>query len=253
MNRPKVVVLSGASLDGKLAISPDQPLLYGDERWTAIDPPGNFNVFEWLKLTHQAGASLEGSGSFLPESGTPSPLPPFEGNQECLFEDYLPEEIIHRDGHRGWFTAVDGRGRVRWQYKEYPDPAWAGWYALVLVCRRTPPEYLAYLQREQVPYLLAGQDRVDLAGALEKMLALLGVKCVISTAGGRLNGALLRLGLVDEINIEFLPGVIGAADAPSLFSSPPLGPGEMPVRLNLLSAQVQPNGRVWLRYDVLKD
>jgi riboflavin biosynthesis pyrimidine reductase len=252
MDRPKVITLSGASLDGKLAVSPDQPLLYGDDRWRAIDTPGNFNVFEWLRLVHQPTANLEGSNSFLPENAVPAPLPPFEGDPAPFYEDYLPDEIVSRQGHKGWFTAVDGRGRVRWEYKEYPDPAWEGWYALVLACRSTPPEYLAYLQREKIPYLIAGETRVDLRGALEKMMVRLGMSCVISTAGGKLNGVLLRRGLVDEVNIEFLPGIIGASDAPSLFSSPPLEPGEMPFRLKLLSAQVQDGGRVWLRYEVVR-
>ncbi len=251
MDRPSVIVLNSASLDGKLAISPDRPLLYGDDRWSAIDVAGNFHVFEWLKNTRQATATLEGSGSFLPENETPALLPPHEGDPAALCEDYLPEEVIHRAGHKGWFTVVDGRGRVRWMYKEYPDPAWAGWHALVLACRATPAAYLAYLRREQIPYLVAGEKRVDLAGALEKMAARLGVTSLISTGGGKLNGALLRLGLVDEINVEFLPGVVGAADAPSLFHAPPLAPGEKPARLKLLSAQVQEGGRIWVRYEVI--
>ena len=36
MNRPEVIVLNSASLDGKLAVSPDKLLLHGDERWAAI-------------------------------------------------------------------------------------------------------------------------------------------------------------------------------------------------------------------------
>jgi riboflavin biosynthesis pyrimidine reductase len=252
MDRPKVIVLNGASLDGRLAVSPDRPLLYGDERWSAIDAPGNLNVFEWLKDVHQVTATLEGSGSFLPETEVSAPLPPWAGDPAPLYEDYLPEQVVHRPGHKGWFTVVDGRGRVRWMYKEYPDPAWAGWHLLVLACRATPPEYLANLQRERIPYLVTGEERVDLAGALEKMAFRLGVTSLISTGGGKLNGALLRLGLVDEINLEILPGVIGAADAPSLFSAPPLAPGEMPVRLKLLSAQVQEGGRLWLRYEVIR-
>jgi riboflavin biosynthesis pyrimidine reductase len=93
---------------------------------------------------------------------------------------------------------------------------------------------------------------VDLQLALEKMRALLGVETLISTAGGRLNGALLRAGLVDEINVEYLPAVIGGRQTPTLFDVPSLKAGEWPVRLELISAQVQTGGRVWLRYRVLQ-
>jgi 2,5-diamino-6-(ribosylamino)-4(3H)-pyrimidinone 5'-phosphate reductase len=253
MNRPRLVVIQTASLDGRLAISPDKLLLFGDERWKAIDRPGDFNVYEWLKQFHQPQATLEGSGSFIKDAETPAALPLYEGETQGLYADFLPEKIIQRPGHRGWFTAVDGRGRIRWTYKEFPDEAWKGWYPLVLVGYHTPPEYLAYLQREDIPFLVAGNGPVDLRLALEKMKTHLGVNCLLSTAGGRLNGALLRAGLVDEINVEFLPAVIGGSETASLFASPALKPGEMPTRLRLLSAQVQSGDRVWLRYALINE
>jgi 2,5-diamino-6-(ribosylamino)-4(3H)-pyrimidinone 5'-phosphate reductase len=257
LNRPKVVVLNSASVDGRIAVSRDKLLLHGDERWHAVEEwspvTGSSNVFETLKFIHKPQATLEGSGSFLRESDEPESLPPFEGDPKPLYQDFLPEAVIDRPGHRGWFTAVDGRGRIRWYYKEYPDEAWKGWYPLVLVAHHTPAEYLAYLQREDIPYLVAGgeEKRVDLPLALEKMKSKLGVTCVLSTAGGKLNGALLRAGLVDEINIELLPAIIGGAETPSLFDSPALKPNEWPTRLELISAQVQAGGRVWLRYQVI--
>jgi hypothetical protein len=42
----------------------------------------------------------------------------------------------------------DGRGRVRWQFKEFPDPAWSGWLLLALVCAATPASYLAGLRAD---------------------------------------------------------------------------------------------------------
>jgi hypothetical protein len=56
-----------------------------------------------------------------------------------------------------WFTVVDGRGRISWTEKH------PGWDVLVLVCRSTPADYLHYLRRERICYLVAGDERVDLA------------------------------------------------------------------------------------------
>jgi 2,5-diamino-6-(ribosylamino)-4(3H)-pyrimidinone 5'-phosphate reductase len=255
MSRPKVVVLNSASVDGRLAVSPEVLLLYDDKRWEAIGGSSDFNMFEWLKATHQPQATLEGSGSFAREGDEPEPLPPFEGDPQSLYQDFLPDAVIHRPGHRGWFTAVDGRGRIRWTYKDGAafGEAWEGWYPLVLVGHHTPAEYLAYLQREDIPYLIAGEGQVDLLVALEKMKSQLNVTCLLSTAGGRLNGALLRAGLVDEINVEFLPAVVGGFDTPALFDSPALKADEWPTRLELISAQVQVGGQVWLRYNVVRE
>ncbi len=250
MSKPKVVTFTVASIDGRIAVSPDVLLLWGDARWQALGESSE--AFEWLKLTHQPGATLEGSGSFVREGDEPALLPPFDGDPQPLYDDFIPEAVIRRPGHRGWFTVVDGRGRGReWIVDGSAfGEAWQGWHLLVLVARHTPAEYLAYLRRENIPYLVAGQEHVDLRVALEKLGSQLGVDCVLSTAGGRLSGALLRAGLVDEVNVEFLPGIIGGLDTPSMFDSPALAPDEWPTRLKLISAQVQADGRVWLRYEV---
>jgi riboflavin biosynthesis pyrimidine reductase len=79
------------------------------------------------------------------------------------------------------------------------------------------------------------------------------VDCILSTAGGRLNGALLRAALVDEINVEFFPAVIGGLGTPMLFDSPELKPDERPTRLELISCRAQTHGRVWLRYQVVRE
>lgn len=250
MNKPEVVVYQVASADGRLALSPDRLLMFGDERWTAA-AGSSTEVWESLKATHQPQAVLEGSGSFVIEGQMPDPLPVVAGDPAPLYQDFLPEKIVNRPGHKGWFTTVDGRGRVRWLYKEFPAEEWAGWYLLVLVCRQTPAEYLAYLRREGIPYLVAGETRVDLGCALEKMAALLNVTRLISTAGGKLNGALLRAGLVDEVNIDVFPALIGGTRVPSLFDSPELKPDECPARLSLISAQVRSGDHVWLRYRVV--
>ena len=133
MDRPRVVVLNSASVDGRLAVSPGKLLLYGDERWQALGGQPSFDLFGWLKAHHRVGATLEGSGSLVREDQEPEPLPPVDGEMQALYQDYLPQNVIERPGHRGWFTVVDGRGRVRWGVKDgaaYGDD-WVGWYLLV--------------------------------------------------------------------------------------------------------------------------
>ena len=79
---------------------------------------------------------------------------------------------------------------------------------------------------------------------------MLGVRTVVSTGGGRLGGALLRLGLVDEVDVELLPWVIGGRGTPALFDGTVLGPGDWPTPLTLLWHEVLSDGRVRLRYEV---
>lgn len=249
MNRPKVVLYGETSLDGRLTLAPGVLLMFGDERWQAV--AGSSDTQKWVESIHKPQAFLEGIASLVTDEATPEPLPPFSGDVQELYLDFLPDSVVKRPGQRGWFTIVDSRGRGRGLYKEWPGQEWAGWHMLLLVSHGTPPEYLAYLRRENIPYLVAGEGRVDLSLALEKMAALLNVTCVLSTSPGRLGGALLRAGLVDEVNVEFFPALIGGFKTPSLFQSPELKQDEWPTRLKLLSAQVREDGRVWLRYRVV--
>ncbi|MBN2002267.1 MAG: dihydrofolate reductase family protein [Anaerolineae bacterium] len=252
--KPKLVVYGDVSLDGKLTMAPDVLLFFGDERWNALSKPGG--SYEWVLSTHNPQAILEGSNSFVPSPYPAEPFPPATGDTGALYQDFLPESVVQNPANKLWFTVVDSRGRVHWVYTGEPGkeaPGSPGQHLLLLVARSTPAEYLVFLQSENVPYLVAGEEGVDLRLALEKMAAQLGVRCVLCTSPGKLGGALLRAGLVDEVNVDFFPAIIGGEDTPALFDTPALKPDEWPARLKLLSAQVLASGRVWLRYGVIRE
>lgn len=125
----------------------------------------------------------------MSESEIADELPVYDGDAAALYTHFLPEDITGQPSPpHYWLTVVDSRGRVRWTEKH------AGWDVLVLVARSTPADYLAYLRRERVCYLVAGEERVDLTRGLVALSTELGVSCVLSTGGGGLNGALLRAG-----------------------------------------------------------
>jgi len=253
VERPRLIVHTVASVDGRVSLGADRTGFddVADERWQAIwasDTSLEESVRTLLAL-HQPQVVLEGSGSFVKEGAELLELPPAGVDEAELRRDYLPDAVVHRPGHRGWFAVVDGRGRVRAGMKEFPG--WEGWHTLHLVARATPPEYLAFLRRRQIPYLVSGQEHVDLEQALMKLSSLLGVVCVVCTAGSRLTGALLRAGLIDEVSLVFLPALIGGSETPQLFRCPELGPQDRPTRLELLSVESEPAGRVCLRYRIV--
>lgn len=132
---------------------------------------------------------------------------------------------------------IDGRGSVPWSFTGDADMS-----LLVLACERTPLPYLAWLRTLKVPYLLVGGDRVDLAVALEKMRSLVATTSVVSHGGGGTNGALLRGGLVDELQMIWLPAVIGGADTPSSFDGDELRPSEAPCRMTHLGTVIGRHG-----------
>ncbi len=250
MDRPRVVTYTVASADGRVAIAPNKTMFDGDDRFETITSTPEINVREYLISLHRPTVIMEGSGSFVPENRRPEPLPSTDIGDSDLYQDFLPSSVIDSPERRGWCVAVDGRGRMRGWAKTFDDLP--GWHILILVGNHTPREYLGYLQREGIPYLLAGDGHVDLHATFNKLHSLLGVECILATPGGKLNGALLRAGLVDEVNIEIVPGLVGGTDTPSLFDSPDLQEGELPTRLNLISAHTDLSGHMWLRYLVAR-
>lgn len=101
---------------------------------------------------------------------------------------------------------------------------------LVGVVASTPPAYLDFLAARGVEAVSCGKGRIDLA-AFAAALAERGLRRVVVEGGGRLNRALLRLGLVERIHLTLLPAVLDARAA-NLFA----GAGA-PARLRLLECE----------------
>jgi 2,5-diamino-6-(ribosylamino)-4(3H)-pyrimidinone 5'-phosphate reductase len=255
MRRPHLIVHTMASADGRVSLGPNRTAFddVGDERWQATW--GSIENLEddrrALVALHKPQVLLEGSGSIVKEGSRLQELPGPDADDKGLYEDYLPSSVVDSPDHLGWLAMVDGRGRVRSGMKEFPG--WEGWHTLHLVSNATPREYLAFLRRNDIPYLVAGRERVSLAQVMAKLSSLLGVSTVISTAGSRLNGALLRAGLVDEVSLVLAPALVGGTATPTLFESEDLGESEWPTRLELLSVDSDRGGRVTLRYRVLTE
>jgi hypothetical protein len=223
---PPVVIAAGiASVDGRITIAPDVlgPAFMHDPRFDLLLGSEAGALGKRLRSLYRPQAILEGAGSFVRPDDEPDSLPPAHVGERPLDEDFLPDEVIDRDGHAGWFAVVDSRGRCRWGVKEQE-----GWHVLILCAHTTPREYLDYLRREAIPYLIVGEERVDLRMALARLNEALRVERMISEAAGRLNGALLRAGLLDELYLEVAPLIIGGRVTPSLFDSPDLTPDEPP-------------------------
>ena len=240
---PRVVLHAQVSVDGRMAVSAATPLMV-DSRWPQGDP------YPDLMARLQPQVLLEGAGSFVTDDHVPAPLPEAGPADDGLHTHFVPDGVRAR-ATRGWLAVTDSRGRVRWQHKEVPDEAWAGWHLLVLVAAATPSAYLAYLRREEIPYLVVGEQRVVLPRALRALAEVLGAETVVVTAGARLSGALLRAGALDEVEVEVLPMSVGGTTTPTLFTTPDLGPSDEPVPLRLLSVQSREDGRVLLRYAVV--
>jgi 2,5-diamino-6-(ribosylamino)-4(3H)-pyrimidinone 5'-phosphate reductase len=103
-------------------------------------------------------------------------------------------------------------------------------------------------QREGVEVYETGHGRVDLVEAL-RTLARSGLRRLMVEGGSTLNFELLRLGLVDEVQVYVAPLLFGGASAPTLAGGDGLS-RDQAIRLGLPQIEPWPDGGVLLRYMV---
>ena len=241
MSSPTIIIYQLATADGRVALSPDV-LLMNDQRWPHYDGGG----YSAVMARYHPDALLEGSGTLVLPDAEPLVFDPSELAHDTHHGHFLPQEVLDRTTR--WFAVVDSRGRVKWEFKEFPYPEWVGTHLLVLVSQTTNEDYLRFLRRELIPYLVVGTDHVDLRLAADTMSDLLSVETVVATCGGHLSGVLLKENLVDQVTIEIIPLLAGGTTTPALFHSADLAPDESPTSLRLLDSQVFDDGRVILSY-----
>jgi 2,5-diamino-6-(ribosylamino)-4(3H)-pyrimidinone 5'-phosphate reductase len=246
ITRPRVIVSVTATADGRVTLSRVERLLDDGPnlRWKSTWPPDVSDLLTRraadIELRHHPTVVLEGSGTFVADSAGSLHLPDTSVPADVLRTDFLPYRSPR------WFAVVDARGRVAWTHRGDEETS-----LLVIGSRSTPVPYLAHLRRERIPYLIAGARRVDLTAALAKIRMKLGAECLVSEAGGGLNGALLRAGLVDELHVITVPALIGGLGTPSIMDGPPLGTGSLPEQLRAISVQVGAHGSIWAHYEVV--
>jgi 2,5-diamino-6-(ribosylamino)-4(3H)-pyrimidinone 5'-phosphate reductase len=251
MDRPYVVMMIGASIDGRITYGPGLTMWDRHPAGDALPDGGEAGqaVTAAIEAAWHPQGAIMGSATVVRESDPLRELPAWEGAPEPLYEDFLPEEVLQAT--TGWGILVDGRGRCRSGYKCTEEGP--GRHILHLTSRAAAPEYLAFLRRERIPYLVDGDEHVDLPAALRKLRGRLGVKCLKLIGGGKLNGAMLRAGLIDEILLNLWPTLIGGRSTPTLADCEDLGPQEWPPVLELLSVTRGQNGHLWLHYRVKDD
>jgi 2,5-diamino-6-(ribosylamino)-4(3H)-pyrimidinone 5'-phosphate reductase len=226
--RPRVTIHNLISVDGRLdGFAPDLGLYY--------ELAG--------ALPHQA--ILTGSGTMLAAAA--------RERIDMSGEDAHSAPSVAGDS-RPWLVIVDSSGRLSRLDWLRGQPYWRD--VLVVCSPATPDAHLERLRRHGVEHIVAGTDRVDLTAALEALADRYGVAAVRVDAGGGLNGALLRAGLVDEISIVVAPYLVGAGTAGTGVPQPGRlvgAPDGSAHRLELRSVDSLRDDHVWLRYAVLPD
>ena len=225
MSKPKVIIFNVLSLDGRM-----------DFGSGAID----MGLYYEVASRWNAEAMLSGSETMLAAESSPAEKEP---------ETYTPPQEYHPLAVPR-LVVVDSRGRIRNWNSLRSQPFWRE--VTVLCSQATPQEYVDYLNRLEVPFIIAGREKVDLRSALEELNTRFGVKSVRVDSGGTLNGALLRAGLVDEVSLLIDPCLVGGASLRTWFVAPDLTSPEGITHLRLTHCEQIKENVVWLKYEVVR-
>jgi 2,5-diamino-6-(ribosylamino)-4(3H)-pyrimidinone 5'-phosphate reductase len=153
------------------------------------------------------------------------------------------EDFVAAGEHDSFAFAIDPRGRLAWESNDI-----SGDHVVSVLSERVSDEYLDFLRKRGVSYLLAGARDVDLSLALEKIATRFNVRTLLLEGGGRINGGLLRAGLIDEVSVLIAPVADGRVGTPALFDID--GDGTLPRRLVLDHVERRADDILWLRYRV---
>lgn len=186
--RPRVICHMMASVDGRIVT----------DGWP-LSPDGR-RQYEEVHATYEPDAWLCGRVTMERHfaSGTRPDAEVAHVHDGPPRRDFVAPAVA--GGHASFAIALDPRGKLVWDSGEV-----AGDHVVAVLSDQVSDEYLATLRERGVSYLLAGDDDVDLAVALEKIGARLGVRTLMLEGGGGINGSFLRAGLIDEVSLLVAP------------------------------------------------
>ena len=227
--RPRVICHMAASVDGRIVV----------DGWPSAAAGAVRREYEAVHASCEADGWICGRVTMEPFAGG------VRLDAEVAREHPgAPREDFVAPGEHGSFAfAIDPSGRLAWDSSDID-----GDHVVAICSERVSDEYLLFLRERGVSYLLAGASDVDLALALEKIGARFGVRTLMLEGGGKINGGMLRAGLIDEVSVLVAPVVDGRIGTPAVFDVE--GDDATPQGLVLEAVERRDDGVLWLRYGV---
>lgn len=146
------------------------------------------------------------------------------------------------DSSNGYIIVVDTKGTLLWKHdSEYDKPH------IVITSKQARREYLSYLDGKNISYIVAGDQRIDLASACETLKDTFEIERLGIVGGPTINTAFLDAGLLDEVIVLIGAGIDGRASFPPVFNRIDNGQNE-PTPLTLIGAKAYDSGAVLIRY-----
>ena len=230
LRRPHVICHMCTTIDGKILAN----------RWPKLrGPKSSIELYETTAASFGVPAWIVGTTTMREFSGRPTkskkaklPIPPGDHVADTQAQSFA--------------IGIDEKAALRFQ-KSNVD----GDHTIVCITSQASGDYRAHLQAAGVSYLICGSAKVDLRFALDKLYRIFGLRKLMLEGGGKFNGSMLHLGLIDEISQIVVPIIDGGIGVSSFFDISGRTPAKAATMLQFKSHKQLPGGIHWLRYRVI--
>lgn len=202
MKRAKVIIHMHTSIDGKIDGE------YGKQKGDQLS--GDFYS---KKLFQLSSANANGATTVAMYAATGKlDLSKFDG-KNLSYENWLPEIETET-----WDIAFDRHGTMAWD-KNYFDYGGKKSHVIEVLTKQASKDYLAFLRSMDIPYIIGGDKELDLERVLETLNEAYAIDTISLAGGATINGAFLKVGLVDELSIVVSPYISGDNKVPGIFNT----------------------------------
>lgn len=161
----------------------------------------------------------------------------------------VPEGDFVAEKSTMYYVSVDPSGKLGWKSSTltYIDTTA---HVIEVLTGRASNDYKAFLRKLGISYILAGEDALDYALALDKLKNLFGIETLMLGGGAVLNWSFIQAGMCDEISVLVAAAADGSTNTPALFAAKEGLAENKAIGFDLLGAEARGGGSVWLRYKV---
>lgn len=222
MKKPYIICHMMTSLDGRIDCAMTSLLPGVEDYYATLDA---LNVPTTVSGRVTAELEMAEPGVFETHDATP----------------FGKESFSKKADADGYEFVVDTHGKLLWPNADGMEKPY-----LIITSENTAKEYLRYLDEQNISWIACGNEKVDLARAMEILAQEFGAERVGIVGGAAINTAFLDAGLLDEISILIGAGIDGRAEMPSVFDGRTMS---FPLtHLTLTDVKKFDSGAVWLRY-----
>lgn len=206
MDRPYIICHMTISLDGKVT----GDFLFKEQYSEAIEE--YYEINRKLKCDGFICGRVTMEGSFT--QGWYPDLSDYEPVNRRT--DYIPPELS------GFYAvAFDTNGKLGWKSNLIvdpdEDPGYDGAQIIEVLSEKTDERYLGYLEAMKIPYIFAGESKIDIRMALFKLKKLFGINKLLLEGGSIINGSFELADAVDELSLVVAP-VVADSNTKPLFN-----------------------------------